>query len=107
MEELFLLLLLLLLSLGFLRKGRFARIMTKMRRRRVAITEAAMMPPWTIFLMEGGEGVLVCWVGLGEGSVRGLGMDYVVKGWVGFVGERWWYGCLGEVNAVGRTRSGL
>lgn len=40
------------LSLRLLREGMFTKIMTAMRRRIVAITAAAMMPPWTIF--EGG-----------------------------------------------------
>ena len=36
------------LSLRFLRSGRFAKSMTAMRRRTVAIMAAAMMPPWII-----------------------------------------------------------
>ena len=36
------------LYLCLLRRGTFAKIMRAMRRRRVAIMPAAMMPPWTI-----------------------------------------------------------
>ena len=39
-------------DLRFLRHGRFTKSRTAMRRRMVAITAAAMMPPWTMLVIE-------------------------------------------------------
>lgn len=40
------------LAFRLLREGMFTKIKTAMRRRIVAITAAAMMPPWTILRVE-------------------------------------------------------
>ena len=39
-------------DLRLLRHGKFAKSRTAMRRRMVAITAAAMMPPWTMLVVE-------------------------------------------------------
>ena len=39
-------------DLRFLRHGRFTKSRTAMRRRMVAITAAAMMPPWIMLVVE-------------------------------------------------------
>ena len=39
-------------DLRFLRHGRFTKSRTAMRKRMVAITPAAMMPPWTMLVVE-------------------------------------------------------
>ena len=39
-------------DLRFLRNGRFTKSRTAMRRRMVAITAAAMMPPWIMLVVE-------------------------------------------------------
>lgn len=41
------------LDLRLLRHGRFAKSRTAMRRRMVAITAAATMPPWIMLVIEG------------------------------------------------------
>ena len=43
----------LVVGLRFLRNGRFTKSRTAMRRRMVAITAAAMMPPWIMFRSQG------------------------------------------------------
>ena len=40
-------------DLRFLRHGRFTKSRTAIRRRMVAITAAAMMPPWIMLVIEG------------------------------------------------------
>ena len=57
------------LYLCLLRRGTFAKIMRAVRRRRVAIMPAAMMPPWTIV----GSGCVLCEMGGERGEGRGVG----------------------------------
>lgn len=76
-EPFLLFLSLLVVALGLLRAGMLAKIMMKIRRRMVAMMEAAMMPAWTIFLWGGGEGR--GWRGLSWG-VLGVGFGWVRMG---------------------------
>lgn len=59
-------------NLRLLRAGRFTKIMTATRRRRVAIMQRAMMPPWTILRIGGFCGGMCC-------AREGGGVGWLVK----------------------------